>query len=338
MSDKQNQVSLKSSDAVKYLMAFGVVVLIAFLCRPNVAKTSFKAGDTWTDEALVLEQDLGIDKAVPANRVLVFDNTQKNKLQQSIETIYQSTSEESLAKGKLQDLKSEIERYYVNGVYSDKIKSSVGSEIVYLLNGDDVEKKNIEIDMSSLNLVKTDLLIWIKSNLPGLEFELTTLLNNQLTVNLRSAESIPDALASSLIEQQIIPKGTTIISTGDVVTVDRLDIIERAKQKTTIFSFSDFSLISFLGYLLLILLIIGALILYLQFNHPNVFQKLNNLGFILMFPAIISLLVYFLEANDMSIYLIPFCVVPIIIMNFFNERLALFVHIVVVLIASFMSV
>jgi len=338
MSDKQNQVSLKSSDALKYLMAFCVVVLIAFLCRPKAANTTFKAGDIWTDEALVLQEDLGIDRAVPANRVLVYDNTKKKKLQQSIDVIYQAISDESISKTKLNELKSEIDRYYDKGVYSEDIKSAVGTDIVYLLNGDDVEKKNFDGDIYPVSFVKADLLTWIKSNLPGLESQLIILINDQLGENLRQAESIPDALVSRLMEQQIISKGNTIISTGDVVTVDRLDIIKRAKLKSNFFSFADFSLISFLGYLLLILLIIGALILYLQFNHPKVFQKLNNLGFILMFPAIISLLVYFLEANGMSSYLIPFCVVPIIIMNFFDERLALFVHIVVVLIASFMSV
>ena len=338
MSDKQNQVSLKSSDALKYLMAFCVVVLIAFLCRPKAANTTFKAGDIWTDDALVLQEDLGIDRAVPANRVLVYDNTKKKKLQQSIDVIYQAISDESISKTKLNELKSEIDRYYDKGVYSEDIKSAVGTDIVYLLNGDDVEKKNFDGDIYPVSFVKADLLTWIKSNLPGLESQLIILINDQLGENLRQAESIPDALVSRLMEQQIISKGNTIISTGDVVTVDRLDIIKRAKLKSNFFSFADFSLISFLGYLLLILLIIGALILYLQFNHPKVFQKLNNLGFILMFPAIISLLVYFLEANGMSSYLIPFCVVPIIIMNFFDERLALFVHIVVVLIASFMSV
>ncbi len=338
MSDKQNQVSFKSSDGLKYLMAFCVVVLIAFLCRPRLQESVYKAGDTWSDDPLILEQDIRIDQTVSPSRVLVFDNTQKNKLQQSIEALYQSTSEESLAKEKLKDLKAEVERYYKNGVYSDNTRASVGSEMAYLLNGDDVDKQRFDGDMTPVTAVKADLQTWVKSNLPGLEFEVNKIINKQLASNLRTAESIPEALKGKLVEEQIIPTGTTIISTGDVVTVDRLDLIERAKQKAAIFSFADFTLISFLGYLLLILLIIGALILYLQFNHPTVFQGLNNLGFILLFPAIIALLVYFLEGNGMSIYLIPFCVVPIIIMNFFDERLALFVHIVVVLIASFMSV
>jgi len=338
MSDKYNQVSLKSSDGLKYLMAFSVVVLIAFLCRPSLQESSYNAGDTWSDEPLILEQDLSIDKSVSPNRVLVFDNTEKNKMQLSINNLYKSISEESIAKEKLNDLKAEIERFYQYGVYSNETRASVGSDTAYLLDGDYVVQQRFDGDMTPISAVRAELQTWVRNNLPGLEIQVNELLDQQLVSNLRTAESIPEALKSQLVEKQIIPSGSSIISTGDVVTVDRLDLIERARQKADNFSLANFTLISFLGYLLLILLIIGALILYLQFNHPTVFQRLNNLSFILMFPAIVALLVYFLEGHGMSIYLIPFCVVPIIIMNFFDERLALFVHIVVVLIASFMSV
>ena len=51
-----------------------------------------------------------------------------------------------------------------------------------------------------------------------------------------------------------------------------------------------------------------------------------------------SWLVTAVESTDtLSAYLIPFCIIPIVIKTFYDTRLALFTHIVVVLIASFLS-
>ena len=63
-----------------------------------------------------------------------------------------------------------------------------------------------------------------------------------------------------------------------------------------------------------------------------------NLLFILLWLVRYSLLVRTLELSpDLSTYLVPFCIVPIVIRIFFNERLAFFVHVAVVLTASFLT-
>jgi putative nucleotidyltransferase with HDIG domain len=51
-----------------------------------------------------------------------------------------------------------------------------------------------------------------------------------------------------------------------------------------------------------------------------------------------SYLVYAVEQVALlSTYMIPFCIVPIVIKNFYDEQLALFTHLVVILLASFLS-
>ncbi|MEM8908066.1 MAG: HDIG domain-containing metalloprotein, partial [Bacteroidota bacterium] len=92
------------------------------------------------------------------------------------------------------------------------------------------------------------------------------------------------------------------------------------------------------GYFLLTSLILGVFILYLQFHEKKIFGSLQQLLFMLMWLLVYSYLVFAVDANKiLSVYLIPFCIVPIVIKIFYNERLALFTHIVVVLIASFLS-
>ena len=60
--------------------------------------------------------------------------------------------------------------------------------------------------------------------------------------------------------------------------------------------------------------------------------------FMMMWLLFFSYFVYIIEGNEtLSSYMIPFCIAPIVIKTFYNDRLALFSHIVIILIASFLS-
>jgi putative nucleotidyltransferase with HDIG domain len=94
----------------------------------------------------------------------------------------------------------------------------------------------------------------------------------------------------------------------------------------------------FLGHLILTALIMSVLLLYIRMFHPGEFNKFNRLVFILMLVLVTSFAVFRVETfNSISIYLLPFAVVPIIIKNFYQPGIALFTHLVIVLIASFLS-
>jgi putative nucleotidyltransferase with HDIG domain len=108
------------------------------------------------------------------------------------------------------------------------------------------------------------------------------------------------------------------------------------EQRTTTADKSDLGV--FAGYFILTSLIIGVFIFYLRLFALEIFSRFNKLLFILMWLVVYSYLVFVVEKADiLSAYLIPFCIVPIVIKTFYNARLALFTHIVVVLIASFLS-
>ena len=337
MTEKQQKVSIKSSDWIKYLMAFGVVVLISILCRPQ-ADENFDIGDIWENETVVLNNDLILQKQIPKSRIIVASADAKQSIQKGITGIVNSFPNGIDSTGKFDALAVEVERYYAKGIYPESLSASAAEGQLYLLKADGAELKDITTDFYSRTQASNELKRWVKDNLPAYQKPLASLFDTQLIPSIGITDYIPESMQSKLTEPVTVKKGSTLISTGDLITAEKFDLLEQSALTRESFSFDNFSFISFLGYLLLILLIIGALLVYLQFTHPNVFEKINNLAFVMMFPAVISLLVYFLEGNGLSSYLIPFCVVPIIIKNFFDERLALFVHIVVVLIASFMSV
>lgn len=96
--------------------------------------------------------------------------------------------------------------------------------------------------------------------------------------------------------------------------------------------------IYFLGYFLLTAMILGALVLFSIKYFPKITQTNSGVLFLVVWPVLFSFIVFMTNLNEtVSPYLIPFCLVPIIVYNFYGGRLALFIHIVVVLIASFLS-
>ncbi len=93
------------------------------------------------------------------------------------------------------------------------------------------------------------------------------------------------------------------------------------------------------GYFLLTALIMSVFVGFLQMNERQTFDDSRQFLFILMWIVAFSLVVYLVVSTGISslLYAIPFCIVPVVIKNFQNARLALFTHIVIVLIASFLS-
>ena len=163
-----------------------------------------------------------------------------------------------------------------------------------------------------------------------------------LTANKRYEVSLPHPNPIDSTQTDIIVsvnKGGSIINKGDEVTQTKHKILNDyfADQVQPTFSKGS-RLIYFLGYFLLTAMILGALILFSIKYFPEITQTISGVIFLVIWPVLFSFFVFLVNQNSsLSPYLIPFCLVPILVYNFYGGRLALFVHIVVVLLASFLS-
>ena len=159
-----------------------------------------------------------------------------------------------------------------------------------------------------------------------------------ILIDNQSSDQLIEPGVKPLVTAETIAKGTQLIKKGQIIDKPTLTAL-RANQKVI----SENRLIpanwlNFVGYLILTCLAIGALMLFCRLECPEVYDSIYSLAFILMWPVIFALLVFFIEQTDnLSSYMIPFCIVPIVVKNFFTDRLALFHHIVIILIVSFIS-
>lgn len=91
----------------------------------------------------------------------------------------------------------------------------------------------------------------------------------------------------------------------------------------------------YLGYLALTVALIAIFALFMQFYAPEVFNNLRHFSLILLIVAGYAYLAYVVhDTYILDLYVIPFCIIPIIIINFFNAQLALFTHVIIVLLIS----
>ncbi len=165
-------------------------------------------------------------------------------------------------------------------------------------------------------------------------------LKPNISLNLEANQKeLAEALEAINQEKGFIKKGEMIARKGDIVS-DELALKVEALQKSfnTERTSGIASWLVFLGYILLTFLIYASLLFFIKTHYPKIYQDNIKIAFILIWPILFAFLVSLVESNSqLSTYIIPFCIVPIIVSNFYSNRLALFIHIVVVLIASFLS-
>lgn len=95
------------------------------------------------------------------------------------------------------------------------------------------------------------------------------------------------------------------------------------------------SLLIYLGYLALTIALIAIFAFFVQFYSAPVFYNIRHLSLILLMIAGYAYLAYIVNGiYILDLYVIPFCIIPIIIINFFNAQLALFTHVIIILLVS----
>lgn len=152
---------------------------------------------------------------------------------------------------------------------------------------------------------------------------------------VRARENILAEIPNS---RGMVQKGERIISRGELVNNEKFQQLESLRseyQGTMGSTFKYFNIM--LGQTLLISLTIIAFILFMISFRKDLFSENKKLLMILLLIFImVSVTSITMKMNNELLYLLPFCLVPIIIRVFFDTRLAYFVHVVTVILTAFM--
>ena len=238
-----------------------------------------------------------------------------------------------------------LDKLFGEGIINARSEEEAGgmATVVTIING------NRQRDRTLTQLRNPgDARVWLRdslfyTDLKSPEF-LYGLLEDRITYNLFYSDSLTRRLREEKVAavspyDGLVRRGETIIRSGGPITGDvyqklisyRRQYNEDLSTETTFWSV-------FGGYALLTGLVVLLLFLYIRSFFPLVYGRLKSMLFFLMWPILYATMVRTIELSpDLSTYLVPFCIVPIVIRVFFTERLAFFVHVAVVLVTAFLT-
>lgn len=170
------------------------------------------------------------------------------------------------------------------------------------------------------------------------------LLENAIAHNIFYDKETTDKVLKQSISdispsRDIILKDQSIVSKGEIIDAKKFQILESLKIEYEEQSSGTQSyLLIVLGQMLIILICLSVLAAFLRFFRKDIYSDNGKVTFILILVVLQVIMAHLpLKSQSFSIYILPFCVLPIIVRAFYDTRVALFVHIVTVLIISFMA-
>ena len=138
-------------------------------------------------------------------------------------------------------------------------------------------------------------------------------------------------------DRGVIQQGQTIIDKGNIISAQDYTNLQtyETMMAERLVKESSSSLVMLIGQFLYVALLLGSLLLYIKYNCPAI---RNNMRAIIFVFAMV--LVFFMLAVLMNglvaggIYIVPFMIVPVLLLVFFDSRTALFVSIIITLICA----
>jgi len=172
---------------------------------------------------------------------------------------------------------------------------------------------------------------------------ITSLVENVLVRNIKYDPETTEKEKKNLLEnisptRGMVQSGERIISRGELVTGQKYQILESLRKDYESKLGTSFKYAGILaGQIILLAVTMASLFLFLYFFRKELFAETKQIILILiliLFVVIVTSLV--VKFSPSFVYLIPVCLIPIIIGVFMDSRLALFTHLISIIITGFL--
>lgn len=335
-----------------YLISVGLIVF--FFPKGGKFKYDFQKGKPWQYENLYAPIDFSIkktqDEIAQEQQLLrnrktdyyTFDAsmvaTVKNDVQQELNGLFQSNP---FTRQQQQTLSNNgeaiIDSIYQLGVFQDLPSSN---SIVLVKNNE-----AIPLDPNDFMDVQ-EAKERVGSILSNRNFQGVSRLGNIIQRNVRPNLSYDVALTERALEEELskisytrgeVSEGRLIIAKGEVVEAENFKVLSSLKDEyeSELWRGNNYYFI-LLGYTILVALVLIMLFLFLKRYRNEIFKNNNKVTFI-FFNILLMVLATTLTVKNYEsyVYVVPLCILPLVLKNFFDARLGLFVHVLTVLILGF---
>ncbi len=344
------------------LFILSCVVIIYFFPKSGKFKYNFENGRPWQSDNLYApfdfaikktEKELDEEKTNIRLATKVFFNKDSSVITNSRKLLYSKIENplndsviNNLNKRELKVLKNVtstiISNIYARGLLDENYDYN-STQVVSLL----INNKQVNSGYFSDFHKPEDLLTFINNEIISLNVQeykpqIVSILFDLVEANISLNESltknsIEEALADLSPNRGIVEKETLIISKGEVVEGNKLKILESLKneyERTGVSRTNYYLIIS--SYSLLVILTLLMIMLFIRKFRKKIYLNLNQLSLVFFNVTLLILITTFVVNIESSyVFVIPICILPLLLKAFFDSRVAFFVHSVTVMLLGF---
>ncbi|SEQ34453.1 hypothetical protein SAMN05421824_1410 [Hyunsoonleella jejuensis] len=356
MKDFINKLYRNHSLIYKALLFVCTTFLIVYLFpKSGKFKYSFERGKPWQSENLYAPFDFAIkkaeeeiknekeaiedqapiyfdvDEAVTENALNAYDNVFDNTFADSL--ISKSEKVKLKTKGK-----AVLQALYNYGVLTDTYTFE-NDRIVEILSGNVKKQNAVYGDLVAQDDVKAFIEKKLKAEgIQDYNSKFTSLFFDVVEPNLTYNKSFTEKVLQNELNKisytrGSVERGTLIISKGEVVEGDKFQKLKslQSEYESQVWSEANYNWILF-AYTLLVALALLMLLLFLRKYRIEVFENNTKVTFI-FFNILLMVFITTLVVNYNSeyLYVVPICVLPLVLKAFFDARLGMFAHVITVL-------
>ena len=345
----------RQSLVYKYLLYFVSVGLIVFFFpRGGKFKYEFQKGKPWQYENLYAPFDFSIKKTqaeisleqetLQQNRKSYFRldealvQTSVGEFENNFASVFDLGSGSNSARRRVFQLGQKLlDSVNQNGIFENDIRTQdvvlVVRNTAKELNAQEVltiagakawiRNQNLELDVATGNRLKGLLASTIKAN---------AFYDKSLSEN-----ALAEELSEISFTRGDVLEGKLIIAKGEVVESENYNILNSLKQEfeSELWKGANYYFI-LSGYTVLVALVLMMLFLFLKKYRFSIYSNNTKVTFIfvnILLMVFVTTLV--VKNNESYVYVVPLCILPLILKNFFDARLGLFVHVLTILILGF---
>jgi len=360
MSTFLDKIFKNQSVIYKYFIYLVSIVLIVFFFpKGGKFKYEFQKEKPWQYENYYAPFDFSIKKTaqeIDKEKQAIKDNQTPyfNYDSQVVEEVYTSYEQQmnSLIDGEkdITDARKNyliktgqdvLHEFYVNGLVED-LSVVTTEKTINLIQNNEVKKINTTklFSKNDIGLVTKEVLE--NRNLSALLKQYEQLFFEVLRPNV----FLDSELTNKIIEDEIskisytrgtIDQGKLIIAKGEIVEANDYKILNSIKgeYESEVYNNNNYYFI-LIGYAVLVALVLLMLLFFLKKYRPEIYENNTKVTFIffnILFMVFITTLV--VKYNEAFVFVVPLCILPLILKTFFDARLGLFVHVLAVLILGF---
>lgn len=339
------------------------IIIVMLLPKEGKFKYEYQKGRPWSHEDLVAPFNFAIEKPKAeldaeikeisdnAKVYLKLDESAKEKAYNGFRSKFlasfkpDSSNARSLKKldKNLLAGQSILNSLYTRGILrkTEELENLQDGQLIYLLKGNLATQANLNqfyTVQTAYDRIKREL-----KNFSGIDEDLVAdLLSENLIQNVVfDAETTERDLSSELSSvsstRGMIPQGLMVIGRGDMVDAEKFLVLEslRKEYQSRLGSTGSFSLI-LLGQFIMVAIVLLMFYMFLVKYRTDLAQNNWQVTFLLI--LILGMIVtssVVQRIPNINLYLVPFCLLPVIVRSFFDSRIALFAHIVGLIIVGF---